>query len=104
VGGGLELPGEAELARRLGVGRSTVREAIRALAYAGLLETRQGSGTFVRSVTPVDGWQAVLRRAAMLEVFEVRQALEVQAARLVPIWLSIVRGAGVFTAGAWAGP
>lgn len=79
---GSKLPGEAELARRLGVGRSTVREAIRALAHAGLLETRQGSGTFVRSVTPDDRWEAVLRRAAILEVFEVRQALEVQAARL----------------------
>jgi GntR family transcriptional regulator, transcriptional repressor for pyruvate dehydrogenase complex len=79
---GSKLPGEAELARRLGVGRSTIREAIRALAHAGLLETRQGSGTFVRSVTPNDGWEAVLRRAAILEVFEVRQALEVQAARL----------------------
>ena len=79
---GSKLPAEAELARRLGVGRSTVREAIRALAHAGLLETRQGSGTFVRSVTADNGWEAVLRRAAMLEVFEVRQALEVQAARL----------------------
>jgi GntR family transcriptional regulator, transcriptional repressor for pyruvate dehydrogenase complex len=80
VGG--RLPAETELAQRLEVGRSTVREAVRALVHAGLLETRQGSGTYVRSVTPGGDWEPRLRRAAVLEVYEVRQALEVQAARL----------------------
>ena len=80
VGG--RLPAETELAQRLEVGRSTVREAIRALVHAGLLETRQGSGTYVRSVTPGADWEPRLRRAAALEVYEVREALEVQAARL----------------------
>jgi GntR family transcriptional regulator, transcriptional repressor for pyruvate dehydrogenase complex len=80
VGG--RLPAETELAQQLEVGRSTVREAIRALVHAGLLETRQGSGTYVRSVTPGAGWEPRLRRAAVLEAYEVRQALEVQAARL----------------------
>jgi DNA-binding FadR family transcriptional regulator len=80
VGG--RLPAETELAQQLEVGRSTVREAIRALVHAGLLETRQGSGTYVRSVTPGADWEPRLRRAAVLEAYEVRQALEVQAARL----------------------
>ncbi len=80
VGG--RLPAETELAQRLEVGRSTVREAVRALVHAGLLETRQGSGTYVRSVTPEAGWEPRLRRAAVLDAYEVRQALEVQAARL----------------------
>jgi GntR family transcriptional repressor for pyruvate dehydrogenase complex len=80
VGG--RLPAETELAQRLEVGRSTVREAVRALVHAGLLETRQGSGTYVRSVTPGGDWEPRLRRAAVLEVYEVRKALEVQAARL----------------------
>jgi DNA-binding FadR family transcriptional regulator len=79
---GTRLPAETELAQSLEVGRSTVREAIRALVHAGLLETRQGSGTYVRSVTPGAGWEPRLRRAAVLDVYEVRQALEVQAARL----------------------
>jgi GntR family transcriptional regulator, transcriptional repressor for pyruvate dehydrogenase complex len=79
---GTRLPTETELAQGLEVGRSTVREAVRALVHAGLLETRQGSGTYVRSVTPAPGWEPRLRRAAVLEVYEVRQALEVQAARL----------------------
>ena len=80
VGG--RLPAETELAQRLEVGRSTVREAVRALVHAGLLETRQGSGTYVRSLTPGADWEPRLRRAAVLEAYEVREALEVQAARL----------------------
>ena len=80
VGG--RLPAETELAQRLEVGRSTVREAVRALVHAGLLETRQGSGTYVRSLTPGAGWEPRLRRAAVLDAYEVREALEVQAARL----------------------
>ncbi len=80
VGG--RLPSETELAQRLEVGRSTVREAVRALVHAGLLETRQGSGTYVRAVTPRADWEPRLRRAAVLEAYEVREALEVQAARL----------------------
>ncbi len=79
---GTRLPAEPELAQQLGVGRSTLREAVRALVHAGLLETRQGSGTYVRSLAPGPGWEPLLRRAAVLEVYEVREALEVQAARL----------------------
>ena len=79
---GDRLPAETELADQLGVGRSTVREAVRALVHAGLLETRQGSGTFVLSLIPDTSWEPRLRRAAVLEVYEVREALEVQAARL----------------------
>jgi DNA-binding FadR family transcriptional regulator len=79
---GDRLPAETELADALGVGRSTVREAVRALVHAGMLATRQGSGTFVLSLSPGTSWEPRLRRAAVLEVYEVREALEVQAARL----------------------
>ncbi len=72
VGG--RLPAETELAQRLEVGRSTVREAVRALVHAGLLETRQGSGTYVRSLTPGADWEPRLRRAAVLEAYEVQAA------------------------------
>jgi DNA-binding FadR family transcriptional regulator len=44
---GAKLPGERELARRLEVGRASVREAIGALQVRGVLETRPGSGSFV---------------------------------------------------------
>lgn len=48
---GDRLPSERELAQQLGVSRTVVREAVRALAAKGLLEVRSGSGTTVRKVT-----------------------------------------------------
>src|SRR4051794_18776156 len=45
VGG--KLPSERELAERLQVGRSTVREALRSLELLGIIETRRGEGTFL---------------------------------------------------------
>lgn len=44
---GGKLPSERELAERLHVGRSTVREALRSLELLGLIETRRGEGTFL---------------------------------------------------------
>ncbi|MFC4944041.1 FadR/GntR family transcriptional regulator [Pseudonocardia sp. GCM10023141] len=79
---GDRLPGEVELGRLLGVGRSTVREALRSLISSGQLEARQGAGTFVASPTAVPGWERHLRRAAIADVYEVRIALELEAARL----------------------
>lgn len=46
---GEKLPNEFELAKMLGVGRSTLREAIRRLVARNVLQVRQGSGTFVSS-------------------------------------------------------
>jgi DNA-binding FadR family transcriptional regulator len=43
------LPGENDLARRLGVSRNSVREAIRGMESLGILEIRRGSGIFVRA-------------------------------------------------------
>ncbi|WP_075982549.1 FadR/GntR family transcriptional regulator [Bacillus massilinigeriensis] len=45
---GDKLPSERELSERLNVGRSSVREALRALELLGLIETRIGEGTFIR--------------------------------------------------------
>ncbi len=79
---GTKLPGETALAAELGVGRSTVREALRLLAGQGLLRSRQGSGVYVERLLPARTWEAVLRTQAVAEVVEVRNALEVEAARL----------------------
>ncbi|MDT0454696.1 FCD domain-containing protein [Streptomyces sp. DSM 41527] len=79
---GTKLPGETTLAKNLGVGRSTVREAVRALAGAGLVQPRQGAGVFVIATEPTEDWPARLRRAAVADVYEVRAMVEVQAARL----------------------
>ncbi|AMM16303.1 MAG: FadR family transcriptional regulator [Pseudomonadota bacterium] len=45
---GVALPAERELAKQLGVGRSSVREALIALEIAGWVEIRTGTGVFVR--------------------------------------------------------
>ncbi|MFI5657612.1 FadR/GntR family transcriptional regulator [Streptomyces sp. NPDC051684] len=79
---GTRLPGETTLAKELGVGRSTVREALRALTGQGMLQPKQGAGVFVTALRPVEDWPTRLRRAAVADVYEVRTFLEVQAARL----------------------
>ncbi|MFC0037701.1 FadR/GntR family transcriptional regulator [Actinomadura rayongensis] len=79
---GSRIPTEPELVRRLGVARNTVREAVRALAHNGLLDIRQGSGTYVVATSELAG---VMRRrfasADQGHVVEVRRALEAAAAR-----------------------
>ncbi|WP_114454586.1 FadR/GntR family transcriptional regulator [Halopolyspora algeriensis] len=79
---GRRIPPEAELVTALGVGRNTVREAIRALAHAGLLEVRQGDGTFVRATSELSGAVRRLCGSELRRVLEVRRALEVESARL----------------------
>jgi DNA-binding FadR family transcriptional regulator len=80
---GRQLPAEAELAAELGVGRNTAREAVAALAQAGMLERRQGRGTFVVSRSDVGrALTRALVRADQSDVLEVRRALEVVAAEL----------------------
>ncbi|WNI27015.1 FCD domain-containing protein [Streptomyces sp. ITFR-16] len=79
---GTKLPGETTLARELGVGRSTVREAVRTLATLGLLRSRQGAGVFVIADHAAQEWPVRLRRAAVTDVYEVRMLVEVEAARL----------------------
>jgi DNA-binding FadR family transcriptional regulator len=79
---GHKLPGETALAAELGVGRSTVREAVRELAGRGVLESRQGAGVFVVATDSSQDWETVLRRADIDEVVEGRIAIEAEAARL----------------------
>ncbi|MFC4911848.1 FadR/GntR family transcriptional regulator [Actinomadura gamaensis] len=82
---GTKLPGETTLAKELGVGRSTVREAIRALAGAGLVRARQGAGVFVIATEPDEDWTARLRRASVADVYEIRMMIEVRAAELAAV-------------------
>ncbi|MFB9908131.1 FadR/GntR family transcriptional regulator [Allokutzneria oryzae] len=78
---GQRIPPEPELVTALGVGRNTVREAVRALAHAGLLEVRQGDGTFVRATSELSGAVRRLCGSELRDVLEVRRALEVEGAR-----------------------
>lgn len=79
---GERIPKEQELADMLQVGRNTVREAIRVLSHANVLEVRQGDGTYVRSnVDPAEVMRRV-SRASLRDHFELRAMLETEAARL----------------------
>lgn len=49
---GEKLPSEHKLSDKFGVGRSTVREAIKSLVTRGILEVKRGSGTFVKNPEP----------------------------------------------------
>lgn len=79
---GQRLPGETTLAPQLGVGRSTVREAIRVLAGRGMLQSRQGAGVFVLALDAEADWDSVLRTADIVAVIEARSAIETEAASL----------------------
>jgi DNA-binding FadR family transcriptional regulator len=79
---GQRIPNEGELVKSLGVGRNTVREAVRALAHTGILEVRQGDGTYVRATSEVSGALRRLCGSELRDVIQVRRALEVEGARL----------------------
>ena len=82
---GARIPIEPQLAQLLGVSRGTVREAVKTLVSRGLLEVRQGSGTFVRSGYDPSASLQKMRLASLRDQFEVRRALEVEAARLAAV-------------------
>lgn len=74
---GEKLPPEPELMQIFGVGRSTVREAVRILSNMGFLKVRQGAGTFVERLTPPDEpMERRLGRADLHDLDEVRKILE----------------------------
>lgn len=80
---GERIPNEAELCRRTGVGRNTIREAVQTLVHLGLLERRQGSGTYVMASSEVPRTvDRLLSAAQRREVVELRLALDVSAAAL----------------------
>lgn len=80
---GDKLPPEMELMEEFSVSRNTLREAIRALVHAGLLETKQGSGTVVCSSSALGvALHRHLEKSNLIETLEVRLALEREAAQL----------------------
>ncbi|MEV5709954.1 FadR/GntR family transcriptional regulator [Actinoallomurus sp. NPDC052274] len=80
---GSRIPTEPELVEQLGVARNTVREAVRALAHNGMLDIRQGSGTYVVATSELSGvMQRRFAEVGRRDVIEVRGALEAAAAGL----------------------
>ena len=91
---GARLPTERELTQQFGVSRSSLREAMRALALVGVLESRVGDGTYVTTLEPEllltgIGFVSDLARAdSLLEMHQVRRLLEPEATRLAAARLS----------------
>lgn len=84
---GDRLPPQRDLAALLGVGRSSVREAINALAVMGYLDVAQGRGTYVKAELPdadlsLIQLDAALKAGSILELMDVRALLECRSARL----------------------
>ncbi|WP_280397886.1 FadR/GntR family transcriptional regulator [Nocardia carnea] len=80
---GTRIPTEPELAELTGTGRNTLREAVQALVHAGMLERRQGSGTYVIATSEVGGTLGkYFAEAAERDVLELRHGLEATAAAL----------------------
>jgi len=88
---GSRLPREADLAAELGLSRNSLREAVRALSLARVLEVRQGDGTYVSSLEPGELLEPtrfathLLQGQTVLELFEVRRMLEPEAAALAAL-------------------
>jgi GntR family transcriptional regulator, transcriptional repressor for pyruvate dehydrogenase complex len=91
---GARLPPEQQLAAQMGLSRSGVREAVKALETARVLDVRRGDGTYVTSLAPrllLEGLGfavELLRDDTLLEVMEVRRILEPAATGLAAIRMS----------------
>ncbi len=80
---GSRIPTEPELTELTGTGRNTVREAVQALVHAGMLERRQGSGTYVIAASDLGGTLGkYFADAEERDVLELRLALDTTAAAL----------------------
>ncbi|GAB3057568.1 FadR/GntR family transcriptional regulator [Micromonospora schwarzwaldensis] len=91
---GTRLPPEQQLAAQMGLSRSGVREAVKALESARVLDVRRGDGTYVTSLAPrlllegVGLAVELLRDDTLLEVMEVRRLLEPAATGLAALRLT----------------
>lgn len=84
---GEKIPNEFELAEKFGVGRSTIREAVKGLVSRGILEVRRGSGTYVINTSPLDEDPLGLGKIEdkyhlALDLFDVRLMIEPEIASL----------------------
>ena len=82
---GQRLPTEPELAMQLNISRNTVREAMRVLAFSGLIEIRQGDGSYLRGrVDPMETLRA-LSSCSLEQGREMRHIIEVEAVGLAAL-------------------
>lgn len=105
---GQRLPSERDLAESMGVGRPSLREALRALALMRVLEIRQGEGVFVSQLTPEELLEPLhfflsLDQHSLDALFEARKAIEPTSVEIAAqkiddealnsIWRAMQRGA-----------
>lgn len=86
LGPGARLPSERALSEALGVGRYSVREALKILEAVGLVESRPGDGTFLVTRTGeqfgrILGMGLAAWGGAIIEILDAREMIEVEAAR-----------------------
>lgn len=80
---GEKIPAEPELMSKFDVSRNTLREAVQSLVHVGMLETRQGIGTIIKSNSNLGmALEKKIQKSDLLETLEVRLALEREAAQL----------------------
>lgn len=85
---GERLPPEKELSEKLGLSRSSLREAVKALEIIRVLDVRRGDGTYVTSLEPKLLTEAMTfivdlhKDETILDIFEVRRILEPAAAAI----------------------
>lgn len=82
---GDRLPSERVMAEMLGVSRPPLRESLKVLEYAGVIETRYGDGIYVKSSTsPLDNtplFSRLLNQYTLEEMIEMRKVVELAAVR-----------------------
>ncbi|MGH2531289.1 MAG: FadR/GntR family transcriptional regulator [Thermomicrobiales bacterium] len=84
---GERMPSERQLAEAFGVGRSAMREALKSLSLIGLVEVRQGDGTYLRKANAallpeVIEWGLLLGEQRTMDLVEARQKIEAVIAGL----------------------
>ena len=86
---GDKLPSERELAEKLRVSRTVVREAIQALSVRGIIKVKPGCGTFIQELSLTDVTESIrllleMRHdeASLREIYEIRRMIEVEIAGL----------------------
>ena len=83
---GDRLPAERDLAQRLGVSRNSLKQAFVVLEVQGMVDIRQGDGTYLRRVDQAEALEVLLDRKQRLpDILDAREALEAKLAELAAL-------------------
>lgn len=87
---GDKLPSERDLSEKMGVSRTSIREALRVLETMGVIESRQGEGNFIcsnveKSLVQPLSMMFKLNNGSFSDIYELRSVLEIECARLSAI-------------------